>query len=166
MREEKIFEATKQLEQNKISPDDFLSRMTFNDPQLNEFFSNMRSVDASVEQDVDFVHLSNDDANIQTADDQQIDIESLDIVPASPEEDKRDDPTKCMYCESSRRVNLVTSCGHFSCDVCWNTWVGEQSKLLDKSDEPVRTIRMKRKNPKCMYCSIPTTSTTRVFFPF
>lgn len=164
MREKKILESTKLLE-----PDDFLNRMVYNDPELNEFFSNIQSVDASVENDLDPICSSGDDTNIaQPIDDHvQMDDEPVNILPASPDEEEENiDPTKCIYCIPARKVNLVTSCGHISCDICWNTWVAEQNKLLDKSDEPIRTIRTKRKNPKCMYCSKPTTSTTRMFFPF
>lgn len=143
--------------------------MIYNDEELTKNFSDFQSVDASDETD-DFVDLDygNEALNIEQIDDVPSEIcQSLSETNSgrsSPEPIR--DATMCMYCEPAKKANLVTSCGHISCDGCWALWIDAQNKLLDKSDEPIRTIRKKKKNPKCMYCAIPTTSTTRIFFPF
>lgn len=173
LRNEFFFETSKLLEEKKISVDDFLNRMIYNDEELTKNFSSFQSVDASDETE-DFSESGYGNENdIQSVNIEQIDNEPLEICQSlsetnsgrsSPEEIR--DATMCMYCEPAQKANLVTSCGHISCHGCWEKWIDAQNKLLDKSDEPIRTIRKKRKNPKCMYCSVPTTSTTRIFFPF
>lgn len=169
LRNEKIFEANKLLERKEISVQDYLNRVMWNDKNLQKFFNDFESLDIFPTID-EFLPEEEDEVS---SDEEEVvntlNIEShACIVNESVQEElqeEKTDPTQCIYCEPPRKVTLVTSCGHMSCDECWNNWILAQNKILDNSDEPIRTIRLKRKNPKCMYCTSQTTHTTRLFWP-
>lgn len=74
-----------------------------------------------------------------------------------------DDSKICEICKLRLR-EVVTMCGHFSCQECWTEWT-ERQKIQIESD-PDKTKRTKKweiKNIKCMSCSKRTSQVIRVY---
>lgn len=151
MRDEKIAEATKLLESEKISVQDFLNRMLWNDEELKKFFGDFESVDPCDEDDL--TEYSSDDEAM----DAQTESQPTQCNTATF------DPTKCVQCRS-RKSTFVTSCGHFVCDICWPEWIDKENDLLDHSNEPAYAIKYKKKHPRCLHCLATIQHTTKICF--
>lgn len=149
MRDEKIAEASKLLENGKISVQDFLNRMLWNDEELIKFFGDFEAVDPCGEDDVSAYE--SEDETMEDSDSQSSESNIL-------------DPTMCTHCRL-RKICVVTSCGHFACDQCWSEWIEKENKLLDESNKPAYAIKFEKKFPRCLQCLNKVQHTTKIQFP-